>query len=206
MSKARLSVYFLILMSLLFMLSLAGCASETPVAEPEAPEEEAEAPEEEEAETAEPEPVVPSFEFKEHVNSDYGFSVKHPAEWVNNDISEGSSIVYYVASEDRAPLMFVNVGEAASVEEALEGAIDAAEGSKVKIDSKEAVRLVGGVDGTKVIFKFNHPAVPVIALDAMAMTAEKDGKWVTVTVATLGAIFKYDEAFFTEIVSTLSFD
>ncbi len=203
MLKARLTVYLLILMSLLFMLSLAGCASETPVVEPEAPAEEAEAPEEE---VAEPEPVVPSFEYKEYVSSDYGFSVKHPAEWVDNDISEGSSIVYYVASEDRAPLMFVNVGEAASVEEALEGAIDAAEGSKVKIDSQEAVRLVGGVDGTKVIFKFNHPAVPVIALDAMAMTAEKDGKWVTVTVATLGAIFKYDEAFFTEIVSTLSFD
>jgi len=203
MLKARLTVYLLILMSLLFMLSLAGCASETPVVEPEAPAEEAEAPEEE---VAEPEPVVPSFEYKEYVNSDYGFSVKHPAEWLDNDISEGSSIVYYVASEDRAPLMFVNVGEAASVEEALEGAINAAEGSKVKIDSQEAVRLVGGVDGTKIIFKFNHPAVPVIALDAMAMTAEKDGKWVTVTVATLGAIFKYDEAFFTEIVSTLSFD
>jgi hypothetical protein len=205
MTKTRLTIYVLILMSLIFMLSLAGCASEAPITEPEVPAEEAEAPEEEE-ETAEPEPVVPSFEYKEYVNSDYGFSVKHPAEWVNNDISEGSSIVYYVASEDRAPLMFVNVGEAASVEEALEGAIVAAEGSKVKIDSQEAVRLVGGVDGTKVIFKFNHPAVPVIALDAMAMTAEKDGKWVTVTVATLGAIFNFDEAFFTEIVSTLSFD
>lgn len=205
MTKARLTIYVLILMSLIFMLSLAGCASEAPVTEPEVPAEEAEAPEEEEAE-ADPEPIVLSFEAKEYVNSDYGFSVKHPAEWVNNDISEGSSIVYYVASEDRAPLMFVNVGEAASVEEALEGAILAAEGSKVKIDSQEAVRLVGGVDGTKVIFKFNHPAVPVIALDAMAMTAEKDGKWVTVTVATLGAIFNFDEAFFTEIVSTLSFD
>lgn len=205
MTKTRLTIYVLILMSLIFMLSLAGCASEAPITEPEVPAEEAEAPEEEE-ETAEPEPVVPSFEYKEYVNSDHGFSVKHPAEWVNNDISEGSSIVYYVASEDRAPLMFVNVGEAASVEEALEGAILAAEGSKVKIDSQEAVRLVGGVDGTKVIFKFNHPAVPVIALDAMAMTAEKDGKWVTVTVATLGAIFNFDEAFFTEIVSTLSFD
>ena len=203
MSKARLSVYLLILMSLLFMLSLAGCASETPVTEPEAPEEEAEAPEEEAAES---EPVELSFEAKEYINAEYGFSVKHPAPWVDNEISEGSSIVYYVASEDRAPLMFVNVGDATTFEEALNGAIDAAEGSKVKIDTQEAVKLTGGVDATRAIFKFNHPAVPLIALDAMAISAEKDGKWVTVVVATLGAIFNFDEALFTEIVSTLSFD
>ena len=102
--------------------------------------------------------------------------------------------------------MFVNVGDATTFEEALNGAIDAAEGSKVKIDTQEAVKLTGGVDATRAIFKFNHPAVPLIALDAMAISAEKDGKWVTVVVATLGAIFNFDEALFTEIVSTLSFD
>ena len=203
MSKARLSVYLLILMSLLFMLSLAGCASETPVTEPEAPEEEAEAPEEE---AAEPEPVELSFEAKEYINAEYGFSVKHPAVWVENPVTEGSPVVYYVVSEDSVPLMFIHVGEAATFEEALEGAIVAAEGSKVKIESKEEVKLVGGTDATRAIFKFNHPAVPLIALEAMAMGAQKDGKWVMVTVATLNAMYGFDEALFTEYVSTLKFD
>ncbi len=203
MLKARLTVYLLILMSLLFMLSLAGCASETPVVEPEAPAEEVAAPEEEEAE---PEPIVLSFEAKEYVNSEYGFSVQYPATWVENEVSEESTIVYYVVSEERVPLMFINVDEAATFEDALNGAIDAAEGSKVKIDSQEDVRLAGGINATRAIFKFNHPAVPVVALDAMALGAQKDGKWIVVTVATLGAIFKFDEALFTEIVSNLSFD
>lgn len=205
MKKTRLTLYILILLSLLMLVSLAGCAADTPAVQPETPAEEPEAPEEG-AEDAEPEPVVLSFEAKEYVNSDYGFSVQYPADWVENEISEGSSIVYYVVSEDRVPLMFINVGEGATFEEALEAAIDAAEGSKVKIDSKQNVRLAGGVDATRAIFKFNHPAVPLVALDAMAVGAEKDGKWVTVSVATLGAIFKFDEAFFTEIVSTLSFE
>lgn len=203
MLKARLTVYLLVLISLLFMLSLAGCASETPVTEPEAPAEEAEAPEEE---IAEPEPVELSFEAKEYINSEYGFSVKHPAAWVENEVTEGSPIVYYVVSEEKVPLMFVYVGEAVTFEEALEGAIETAEGSKVKIDSTEATKLVGGTDATRAIFKFNHPAVPLIALDAMAIGAQKDGKWVVVTVATLGAIYAFDETLFTEIVSTLSFD
>jgi biopolymer transport protein ExbD len=205
MIKARLTVYVLIFMFLIFMLSLAGCASEAPVTEPEVPAEEAEAPEEEEAE-AEPEPIVLSFEAQEYVNSEYGFSVQYPADWVENEVSEGSTIVYYVVSEERVPLMFINVDEAATFEDALNGAIDAAEGSKVKIDSQEDVRLAGGIDATRAIFKFNHPAVPVVALDAMALGAQKDGKWIVVTVATLGAIFKFDEALFTEIVSNLSFE
>jgi len=149
---------------------------------------------------------VLSFEAQEYVNSEYGFSVQYPADWVENEVSEGSTIVYYVVSEERVPLMFINVDEAATFEDALNGAIDAAEGSKVKIDSQEDVRLAGGIDATRAIFKFNHPAVPVVALDAMALGAQKDGKWIVVTVATLGAIFKFDEALFTEIVSNLSFE
>ncbi len=205
MTKTRLTVYVLIVMSLVFMLLLAGCAAKTPATEPEVPEEEAGAPEETE-EIAEPEPFVPSFEAKEYVNSDYGFTVKYPAAWVENEVSEGSTIVYYVVSEDKVPLMFIDIDEAASFEEALEGAIETAEGSKVKIDSTKAVKLVGGADATRAIFKFNHPAVPLIALDAIAIGSQKDGKWVTVVVATLGAIYEFDEALFTEIVSTLTFN
>ena len=200
MTKARLTIFALFIMSLLLVLTLAGCAAETPAVEPEAPAVETETPE------AEMGPVELSFEATEYVNDEYGFSVQYPAGWVENETSEGSTIIYYVVSEDKVPLMFINIGEGATFEEALEAAIDAAEGSKVKIGSTQDVKLTGGVDATRAIFKFNHPAVPLVALDAMAVGAEKDGKWVTVTVATLGAIFNFDEAFFTEILSTLSFD
>jgi len=202
MTKSRLAVFVLIFMSLIIMLALAGCASETPVTEPEAPAEDAEAPAEEEAE---PEPVVPSFEASKYVNSEFGFSVQYPAEWVENPVTEGSTIVLYVVSEDKVPLMFVNVNEAATFEEALNGAILAAESSDVEIDSQEEIKLAGGINATKAIFKFKNPAAP-LALDAMALGAQKDGKWIIVNVATLGLIAKFDETLFTEIVSTLSFD
>lgn len=202
LTKSRVAIFVLILTSLLLMLSLAGCASETPVAEPETPAGGAEAPE---AGEAEPEPVVPSFEASKYVDTEYGFSVQYPAVWVENPVTEGSTIALYVVSEDRVPLMFVNVDKAATFEEALEGAITAAEGSNVEIDSQEEVRLAGGINATRAIFKFKHPDAP-FALDAMVLGTQKDGQWITIVVATLGLISKFDEPLFTEIVSTLSFE
>lgn len=201
MTKAKQMIFVLILMSLLLVLFMAGCASETPAVEPEAPVVETETPEEE----SEPEPVELSFEPIEYVNAEYGFSVQYPAEWEANPISEPSTIVLYAVAEKAVPLIFVNVGEAATFEDALNGAIEAAEGSKVDIDSQEDTKLADGTDATLAIFKFKHPAAP-LALDAIALGTQKDGKWITVTVATLGIIASFDEVLFSEIVHTLQVD
>lgn len=201
MTKAKQMIFVLILMSLLLVLFMAGCASETPAVEPEAPVVETETPEEE----SEPEPVELSFEPIEYVNAEYGFSVQYPAEWEANPISEPSTIVLYAVAEDAVPLIFVNVAEAATFEDALNGAIEAAEGSKVNIDSQEDTKLADGTDATLAIFKFKHPAAP-LALDAIALGTQKDGKWITVTVATLGIIASFDEVLFSEIVHTLQVD
>lgn len=201
MTKAKQMIFVLILMSLLLVLFMAGCASETPAVEPEAPVVETETPEEE----SEPEPVELSFEPSEYVNAEYGFSVQYPAEWEANPISEPSTIVLYAVAEKAVPLIFVNVGEAATFEDALNGAIEAAEGSKVDIDSQEDTKLADGTDATLAIFKFKHPAAP-LALDAIALGTQKDGKWITVTVATLGIIASFDEVLFSEIVHTLQVD
>lgn len=213
MKKTKLIIFILISMSLLFVLSLAGCASEAPVAEPEAPAEDVEVPEEEpeapdaeaEAPEEEPEPVELSFEASEYVNPEYGFSVQYPAEWGLNPIEEPSTIVLYAVAEAAVPLVFVNVDEAESFEDALEGAVAAADGSGVNLKSQEDTTLVGGTDATKAVFKFKHPAAP-LALDAVAVAAEKDGQWVTVTVATLGMLASFDEDLFFEIAQTLHFD
>ncbi|MDZ4131522.1 MAG: hypothetical protein U1E11_00145 [Dethiobacteria bacterium] len=201
MTKAKQMIFVLILMSLLLVLSMAGCASETPAVEPEAPVVETETPEEE----PEPEPVELSFEPSEYVNAEYGFSVQYPAEWGANPISEPSTIVLYAVAEDAVPLIFVNVYEAATIEDARNGAIGAAEGSKVNIDSQEDTRLADGTGATLAIFKFKHPAAP-LALDAIALGTQKDGKWITVTVATLGVLASFDEVLFSEIVHTLQVD
>lgn len=213
MTKERLTFFMLIVMSLLLVLTLAGCASETPAAEPEVPTEEAEAPEEEpeapaedaEAAEEEPEPVELSFEATEYVNPEYGFSLQYPAEWGLNPIEEPSTIVLYAVAEAAVPLTFVNVDEAEDFEAALEGAIEAADGSGVNIKSQEDTKLADGTSATKAVFKFKHPAAP-LALDAVAVGAEKDGKWVTVTVATLGMLASFDEDLFFEIAHTLQFD
>ena len=199
MTKAKLTIFVLIILSLLFILSLAGCASVTPAVEPEAPAVDTETPEEE------PEPVGLSFEASEYVNSEYGFSVQYPEEWGLNPITEPSTIVLYAVAEAAVPLIFVNVDEAATFEDALDGAIEAADGSGVNIKSQEDTKLADGTDATLAIFKFKHPAAP-LALDAIALGKQKDGKWITVTVATLGVLASFDEDLFSEIIHTLQFD
>jgi uncharacterized lipoprotein NlpE involved in copper resistance len=213
MTKERLTFFILIVMSLLLVLTLAGCASDTPAVEPEAPAEDVEAPEEDpeapaedaEATEEEPEPVELSFEASEYVNPEYGFSVQYPAEWSLNPIEEPSTIVLYAVAEAAVPLTFVNVDEAENFEAALDGAIAAADGSGVDIKSQEDTTLADGTAATKAVFKFKHPAAP-LALDAVAVAAEKDGKWITVTVGTVGLLASFDEDLFFEIAHTLYFD
>ncbi|HSW35289.1 MAG TPA: hypothetical protein VLH18_01660 [Candidatus Limnocylindrales bacterium] len=201
MIKKTQATLILILLSLFVIFTLTGCAAETPAVEPEVPAE----PEETAVVEEEPGPVELSFEAGEYINADYGFSVQYPVEWEIKPITEPSTIVFYATSADAVPLIFINVAEAASFEEALEVAIAAAEGSNVNIESTEDTQLPGGVSATKSIFKFKHPDAP-LALNAIVVGTEKDGKWVTVTVATLGLIARFDEVLFSEIVHTLKFD
>jgi len=199
MTKAKLAIFILFIMSLLLALTLAGCAAETPAVEPEAPVVETETPEEE------PEPAELSFEATEYINAEYGFSVQYPAEWEANPITEPSTIVLYAVAESAVPLIFVNVEEAATFEDALDGAVAAADGSGVDIKSQQDTSLAGGISATRAVFKFKHPAAP-LALDAIAVSTNKDGKWVTVTVATLGMLAKFDQELFSEIAHTLQFE
>lgn len=201
MTKTNQAIVLLILMSLFVVLALTGCAPEPPAAEPEAPAEEATAVEEE------PWPTELTFEAGEYVNTDIGFTVQYPVEWEIKPLTENSTIVFYATSADAVPLIFVNVTEAASFEESLDIAVTAAEGSDVKIKSSADTKLQGGESATKAIFTFKHPATPPLtALDALAVGTEKDGKWVTVTVATLGLLADFDETLFSEIAHTLKFE
>src|SRR4030043_371323 len=59
-----------------------------------------------------------SFEAAEYVNTEYGFSVKYPKEWLQKP-SEEPTTVFYAAAEKRVPALTISVLEGATFAEAL---------------------------------------------------------------------------------------
>lgn len=158
-------------------------------------------------EPAAEEPAAPSevsFEAAEYKNVDYGFSVKYPADWAEQEAT-GETTVFCAAAPKQVPLLLVDVVEAATFVEALTAALEGGGSSDIEIDSESETTLADGTPASQAVIKFKNPVAPM-AIDAFSLGAMKDGTWVIVTVATVGLLAKYDEALFSEIVHTLQFE
>jgi hypothetical protein len=211
--KYRLGVLFIALL-LIMGLTLPACTCQQPAdteepsasSEQQAETEEPSAPPEQQAETEEPsappeQQVALSFEAAEYTNDEYGFSVRYPKDW---EQQPSDTTLFYAAAPDQVPILIISVAEGATLAEAVAAAVEGIGGSALKIKSQSETTLADGTEATHGTGKFKHPESP-LALDAFCLGAMRDGKWIIVTVATVGLVAKYDEAKFSEIAHTLEF-
>ena len=187
--KAYENRFAVLLIAMLVILGLAlpacTCGEVAPPEEPTAPDE-------------------VSFEAAEYKNVDYGFSVKFPADWAEQEAT-GETAVFCAAASAQVPLLLVDVVEGATFVEALTAALEGGGSSDIEIDSESETTLADGTPASQAVIKFKNPVAPM-AIDAFSLGAMKDGKWVIVTIATVGLLAKFDEAKFSEIVHTLQFE
>ena len=194
MRKNRFGV-LLIAMLVILGLALPACTCGE-VAPPEEPA--AEEPAGQEAEPA-------AEEWAVYENADYGFSVKYPAKWAQTTALSSPTLVFAAQASAEVPLLLVDVGKGATFAEALTVALEGGGGSDVSIKSESETTLADGTPASQAILQFKNPVAPV-AIDALSLGAQKNGKWVIVTVATVWLVEKMDETEFSAIAHTLQFD
>jgi len=141
-----------------------------------------------------------SFEADEYVNTDYGFSVKYPKEWVQQS-SEESTILFLAAAAKRAPALSISVQDSATFAEALTATLALA-GSDIKIVTERPTTLADGTPASEAIVNWKTQN---LGANTFALGMQKDGKWIVVAVTTVSLLAKYDEVLFSEIAHTLQF-
>ena len=148
-----------------------------------------------------PSPPTPGV----YTNEQYGFSVEYPVEWAETDALSSATLVFAAAASAQVPLLLVDVVEGATFVEALTAALEGGGSSDVEIKSESETTLADGTPASQAVIKFKNPIAPM-AIDAFSLGVLKDGKWVMVTVATVGLLAKFDEAKFSEIAHSLQFE
>ena len=143
----------------------------------------------------------PSFEATEYKNADYGFSVKYPAKWAEQEAT--GTTVFYGAAPAGVPVMFVCVAEGATFADAVIAALKAMGAVGTSVESESETALADGTPATEAILK---TTLKGYGASALSVGAEKDGKWVIVIVGTVELLAKFDEALFSEIGHTLQFE
>jgi hypothetical protein len=207
----------LVVMSLMLGLTLAACGQKP--AEPTAPAEQPAAPPAEE--TAAPPPAPPvapppappvappvakqlSYEAKTYTNSQYGFSIQYPKDWVERpDIMKGTIIAAFgVPGFVPGVSLSVRDADAPLTAEWIVAANTAEGNNDVKVTS--AVTPTTLDDGTAA---FQYPSKFLSGeyeILSFATSIDKDGKRIRATVWTIDAFAPYDETFYSEIAHTLS--
>jgi hypothetical protein len=210
--KYKLVVLFIVML-LVFGLILPACMSqkstgtEVPQAQPEQQDEaegEVAAVEQQngtEGTSAQPEQrVVLSFAAAEYVNTDVGFAVKYPEEWLEQPIEE-STTVFYVAAAKRVPALSIYVLGGDSFEEAVIAALSGS-GSNIRVVNERTTTLQDGTPASEGLVKWE---VEGFGANTFALGAQKDDKWIILAITTVSLLAKYDEAKFSEIAHTLEF-
>ena len=141
-----------------------------------------------------------TFEAAEYVNTDYGFSVKYPKDWVQQTSTEPSTLLLAAAAK-RVPAISISVQDSATFAEALTATLALA-GSDIKIVTERSTTLADGTPATEAVVKWKTQN---LGADTFALGVQKDGKWIIVAVTTVSLLAKYDEALFSEIAHTLQF-
>jgi len=203
--KYKFAVLFIaVLLVLGLTLPACTCQKPTETEGPSAPPEQQtetegpSVPPEQQAETEKP-PAC-SFEATECVNTDYGFSVKYPKEWLQQP-SEEPTTVFYAAAEKRVPALSISVLGGATFAEALTAVLSLA-GSNIKIVTERATTLADGTPASEGVVKWK---VQGFGADTFALGVQEGDKWVIVSITTVSLLSKYNEALFSEIAHTLEF-
>ena len=210
--KSKFAVLF-IAMVLALGLALPACTCgevAPPAEEPAAEEPAAEEPAAEEPAAAEPAAEEPaaeepaagelSFEAAEYANADYGFSVKYPADWPEQEVEAPT---LFSATPGMVPVLMVSIRDGATFADAFAASIEAAGGSGLNILSEKEVTLADG----------STPAVEIVAdakvsgFDAktFGLGVKIDDGWLGITITTVDLMAPYDEALFSEIAYSLQF-
>ncbi|MGD0353448.1 MAG: hypothetical protein ABSB38_08155 [Dehalococcoidia bacterium] len=202
-----------VLMVMLLVLGLALVACKAPaetVTPPAPPEQQATPPAEQQATPPAEQPATPpaahqlTYTAKTYTNSQYGFSIQYPKDWVERpEIANGSLIIAFGVPG------FVP-GVSMSVRDANEPmtadwvvAANTAEGNtKVKVTSPPTeTTLFDGTPAVQYVSKFTSGQYDIVSF---ATSTDKNGKRIRATVWTIDAFSPYDEALFSEIAHTLS--
>ena len=130
--------------------------------------------------------------------------MKYPEDWEEMSDLSGTGVLFVAQAPAQLPLLIVSVAEGDTLADAFTAAVEDAGGSNATVKSQTDTTLADGTKATHGKGKFKHPMAPM-ALDAFCLGAMKDGKWIVVTVATIGLLAKFDEAKFSEIAHTLEF-
>ena len=141
-----------------------------------------------------------SFEAAEYVNTEYGFSVKYPKEWLEQP-SEDPTTVFYAASEKRVPALSISVMDEATFAEALTATLSLA-GSDINIVTERASTLADDTPASEAIVKWKAQG---FGADTFAIGVQKGDKWVIVAITTVSLLSKYNEALFSEVAHTVQF-
>jgi hypothetical protein len=145
-----------------------------------------------------------SFKATTYTNSEYGFSIQYPKDWVERpEIAKGSLIIAFGVPG------FVP-GVSMSVRDASEPmtadwvvAANTAEGNtNVKVTSPPAeTTLFDGTPAVQYVSSFTSGQYDIVSF---AISTDKNGKRIRATVWTIDAFSPYDETLFSEISHTLS--
>ena len=199
-----------ILMVMLLVLGLALVACKSKPAETVTPPAETVTPPAEQQATPPAETVTPpaaaelTYKATTYTNSEYGFSIQYPKDWVERpEIATGSLIIAFGVPG------FVP-GVSMSVRDASEPmtadwvvAANTAEGNtNVKVTSPPVeTTLFDGTPAVQYTSKFTSGQYDIVSF---ATSTDKNGKRIRATVWTIDAFSPYDETLFSEIARTLS--
>jgi hypothetical protein len=214
-NKMHKFVIVSMVMLMVLGLGLAACQAPTeiqaPPSQPEQPAAPPAQPEQPAAPPAQPEqPAAPpaakqlSFEAKSYTNSQYGFSIQYPKDYVERpDVVVGTKIAAF-SIPGFVPGVTVSVRDAnAPLTADWIVAANTTEGNtNIKVTSDiTPTKLDDGTDAFQYTTSFDDSGYSFLAF---ATSVDKGGKRIRATVWTIDAVTPYDEALFSEIAHTLS--
>ena len=215
-SKSYKLVTIFMAMLLVAGLALAACAAPAepvtptppaPPVEPAPPPVEPTPPVGPEQPSAPPAAKELSYEAKTYTNSEFGFSVQYPKDWVEQPQLVNQIVVAAFGITGFVPGMSISVADAdgpltADWIVAQTNSLPDTSDGKVTSDITPTT-LDDGTPAFQYTLKYNYQ---VYEITSFGVAADKDGKRIRAFVWTIDAFSPYDEALFSEIAHTLSFE
>ena len=203
-NKTYKFVTILMVMLLVLGLTLAACKSQTP-AETVTPPAETVTPPAEQPPATPPAAHQLTYTAKTYTNSQYGFSIQYPDNWVERPEIAVGTIVAAFGVPGFVPGVSASVRDAdAPMTADWVVAADTAEGNTdVKVTSPLTETTLD--DGTPAVqYTQAYVSSGGYAIVAFAISTDKNGKRIRASVWTIDAFSPYDEALSSEVTHTLS--
>ena len=203
-NKTYKFVTILMVMLLVLGLTLAACKSQTP-AETVTPPAETVTPPAEQPPATPPAAHQLTYTAKTYTNSQYGFSIQYPDNWVERPEIAVGTIIAAFGVPGFVPGVSASVRDAdAPMTADWVVAADTAEGNTdVKVTSPLTETTLD--DGTPAVqYTQTYMSSGGYSIVAFAISTDKNGKRIRASVWTIDAFSPYDEALSSEVTHTLS--